>query len=504
MLNTQPLMWVIAGQDSSGGAGIVADLLTAHDLHVTAAVVVTALTAQNSQEIRAIEPCSADFLITQLETISEPAPAAIKIGMLANAEQVYRLAEFLRDLRIKHPAIQIVCDPVLGASSGYQLGDVSVKDALPKLFEVVDLITPNAQELAQLSGLKLDSPAQIVAACRLLYQRYGVKVLAKGGHCEFEKQRCIDLLASDTSQLLLSSPRIATPHSHGTGCTLSSAIAAQLAHGEPLDDAIVLAKAYVSQGLRCARTLGQLPGAVAHEGWPQQLSDFPTIESSLSSLGQAFALREPWPSTPLHAFPRLQGPLGVYPVVDNAAWVTRLLAAGVRTIQLRIKDSSDPNLAQQVAQCVAAARQVDAQLFINDYWQLAIEFGAYGVHLGQDDLADVDLGAIAKAGLRLGISTHGYKELLRAVQLTPSYIALGHVFATTTKQMPSAPQGLERLQRYVKLVSHYPTVAIGGIDLSNAKAVLRTGVQSLAVVRAITQSDSPEQASRTLEMLIRE
>ena len=132
---------------------------------------------------------------------------------------------------------------------------------------------------------------------------------------------------------------------------------------------------------------------------------------------------------------------------------------------------------------------------MNDYWQLAIDNHAYGVHLGQEDLETADLTAIQQAGLRLGLSTHGYYEILRAAEFAPSYIALGHIFPTTTKDMPSKPQGLNRLALYQKLIGDaFPTVAIGGIDLSRAERVWRTGVSSVAVVRAVTQADDPAKA----------
>ena len=142
----------------------------------------------------------------------------------------------------------------------------------------------------------------------------------------------------------------------------------------------------------------------------------------------------------------------------------------------------------------------NTQLFINDHWQLAIEHGAYGVHLGQEDLASADLSAIARAGLRLGISTHGYAELCRAIQIRPSYIALGHIFPTRTKDMPSAPQGPARLADYVSLCKYHgiPTVAIGGIKLSNIDTVAATGTDAIAVVTAITESDNPEDAVNAL------
>lgn len=197
-------------------------------------------------------------------------------------------------------------------------------------------------------------------------------------------------------------------------------------------------------------------------------------------------------------FPPVPFRLGLYPVVDSVEWIARLLDAGVRTLQLRIKDKRDEEVEADVMAAIALARRYNARLFINDYWRLAIKHQAYGVHLGQEDLATTDLTAIRQAGLRLGLSTHDDMEIDVALAARPSYIALGHVFPTQTKQMPSAPQGLATLTRHVARLGDYPTVAIGGISLARAPEVLATGVGSIAVVSAITQADEWQQATRRL------
>ncbi|UAY91880.1 thiamine phosphate synthase [Pectobacterium polaris] len=195
--------------------------------------------------------------------------------------------------------------------------------------------------------------------------------------------------------------------------------------------------------------------------------------------------------------------LGLYPVVDSVEWIERLLGIGVKTIQLRIKDRSDEQAEAEVIQAIALGRRYQAQLFINDYWKLAVKHQAYGVHLGQDDLDTADLDAIKKAGLRLGVSTHDDRELARAVAINPSYIALGHIFPTQTKDMPSAPQGLAELTRHIAdLQGRFPTVAIGGISIDRVPAVLKTGVGSIAVVSAITQAPDWRQATATLLRMI--
>lgn len=190
---------------------------------------------------------------------------------------------------------------------------------------------------------------------------------------------------------------------------------------------------------------------------------------------------QPFPAVPFH--------LGLYPVVDTVEWIARLLEAGVKTLQLRVKDLPDEEVEPAIIEAIALGKKYQARLFINDYWRLAVKHQAYGVHLGQEDLDTADLEAIRQAGLRLGVSTHDDTEMARAVAVNPSYIALGHIFPTQTKDMPSAPQGLEELSRHIKqLDGRFPTVAIGGISIERAPSVLDCGVGSIAVVGAITQA----------------
>lgn len=202
------------------------------------------------------------------------------------------------------------------------------------------------------------------------------------------------------------------------------------------------------------------------------------------------------------AFPATEARLGLYPVVDTVEWIARLLDAGVRTLQLRIKDCADSEVEQQVVDAIALGKRYQARLFINDYWRLAIKHQAYGVHLGQEDLDVADLDAIHTAGLRLGLSTHDDVELDRALAEQPSYIALGHVFPTQTKVMPSAPQGLEELARHIGRLKGVSTVAIGGISLDRVPQVMATGVGSIAVVSAITQASDWRAATHQLLDLV--
>jgi thiamine-phosphate pyrophosphorylase len=202
---------------------------------------------------------------------------------------------------------------------------------------------------------------------------------------------------------------------------------------------------------------------------------------------------------PLEAgFAPLSGPTGFYPVLPDAAWVQRLLDWGARTIQLRIKAAghSPAEIEQQVRAAVAAGRAVPgAQVFINDHWQLALQAGAYGVHLGQEDLDSADLAALRHAGLRLGLSSHTPAEMARAKAARPSYLAIGPVYPTTLKVMPYEPVGLERLKAWAALAAPCPVVAIGGISLALMPGVMACGVDGVAVVSAVTQAADPRQAT---------
>jgi thiamine-phosphate diphosphorylase len=178
-----------------------------------------------------------------------------------------------------------------------------------------------------------------------------------------------------------------------------------------------------------------------------------------------------------------------------------VLASGVKTVQLRIKSPELVDIRREVQLSVQYARAAKAQLFINDHWQLAIEEGAYGVHLGQEDLHVADLQAIAQAGLRLGLSTHCYWEVCRAWALQPSYIACGPMYATQSKDMPWLPQGTHNIAYWSALLP-LPLVAIGGINVERASEARQAGAVGIAVISAITAAASQEGAIMALNIAI--
>jgi thiamine-phosphate pyrophosphorylase len=190
-----------------------------------------------------------------------------------------------------------------------------------------------------------------------------------------------------------------------------------------------------------------------------------------------------------------------YLIVDSAAWIERLVPLGVKLVQLRIKDKPEPVLRDEIRAAKAICEAHRCQLVINDYWQLAIAEGCDFVHLGQEDLAESDVARIKAAGLKLGVSSHDHTELDTALAARPDYVALGPIYPTLLKKMKWAPQGLDRLGEWKRLIGDLPLVAIGGLTPDQLDGVFEAGADSAAVVTDIVTSTDPE--TRTREWIAR-
>jgi len=236
------------------------------------------------------------------------------------------------------------------------------------------------------------------------------------------------------------------------------------------DEASLISEAWMRS---CVR-LGHLDART----WPDHWEDYSTMPL-------------PHPTHPLPA-------LGLYPVLPDAQWVQRMVDVGVPTVQLRFKSDDRQAIEREVNAAVRATESSKTRLFINDHWEVAMDAGAYGLHLGQEDFAVAPMQKIRQSPCVLGLSTHGYVEMLNAAKHAPGYLALGAVFPTTLKQMKTKPQGLGRLKTYASLMKAFSLVGIGGIDESQFKAVQGCGVGSIAVVRAIVAHPQPEAQARRL------
>jgi len=186
----------------------------------------------------------------------------------------------------------------------------------------------------------------------------------------------------------------------------------------------------------------------------------------------------------------------VYPIVDSAQWVGRLMPLGVRLVQLRIKERPLDEVRREIRAAKSLCAAAGAQLVVNDYWQLALEEGCDFVHLGQGDLDHADIAALRQSYVRIGISTHSYDELERALSLHPDYVALGPIYPTLLKVMPWAPQGLARVSEWKWRVGSIPLVAIGGLTLERLAGVFEAGADVAAVVTDIVRHADPEARAR--------
>ena len=287
------IVWTIAGSDSSAGAGIQADLHTISDLGADGCSVISAVTAQNSQTVSSVESVSDQVFSEQIERLAEDLPAkVIKIGLLACVSHVQILAQKLIEFKSTWPvAPYIIYDPVMVASCGTNMVEKGVVDAIiTDLLPTVDVLTPNAHEVVALTGIALSNGKSTAQAAQKLIKHGCGSVLIKGGHISLFEGIALDYWTDGVQKIALSSARLMNVHTHGSGCTLASAIAATIAQGYVIKDAIVIAKAYLNQGLKSAKRLGKGEGAVAHLGWPTDHADFPNVVLAQSDIGRKLEL----------------------------------------------------------------------------------------------------------------------------------------------------------------------------------------------------------------------
>jgi len=479
------VIWSVAGHDSGGGAGLSADQRAADAFGVHLCPVLAAITAQSTVTVTRVAPVPADLFAAQLDTLqADMPPRAIKTGLLGDPDQVQALALRIDRLREQAP-LPVVVDPVLRATTGATLADDELRQALVRwLLPRASLATPNRREALALLGLPQTdtTPAPALAAA---LRALGTEAVLITGGDDGGALSC-DWLDTPLARGWLALPRLATPHNHGTGCTLASGAAAAMALGWVATDAAVLGKMLATQALRHARPVGHGAGPViATRGFADDPSLLPVL-----SLDEAMPDALAPPRT--HRPPMAQG---VYAIVDTADRVEACIAGGAALVQLRIKPDAatvTPALLRaELAQAIEAGRRSGVPVVINDHWPMALDLGASALHLGQEDLLALSaddrqvLEQARAGGVLLGLSSHSLWELCRARALAPELIACGPVWPTTTKAMPWQAQGLDNLAWWVRMAGA-PVVGIGGILRADQLAdVARSGAALGCVVRGL-------------------
>jgi hydroxymethylpyrimidine kinase/phosphomethylpyrimidine kinase/thiamine-phosphate diphosphorylase len=505
MSGHRPIVWSLAGTDSGGGAGLSADQRMADAFGVHLCPVVAAVTAQSSTAVTRVQPLAAELIEAQLLALeADMPPRAVKTGLLGGVEQVQLVARWVDRLRERGP-VALVVDPVLGSSTGAGFADAATLRAYRELLlPRATVITPNRREAVALLGHGDAASADAAPAlARALQERLGARgVCITGGDSAQDGALALDWLDTPQAQGWLALPRLETAHTHGTGCSFATALASALALGFVPADAAVLAKMATTQALRQGSAAGQGAGPVrALPGFGLERALLPRM-----SWGEVADFGPDAEPASGGAAPRR---LDLYGIVDSAARARQALAAGVRTLQLRIKTPAAPDaawrarLAQEVRDSVAACREAGAELFVNDHWRLALELGAQGVHLGQEDLqalGEQGRRALRDSGLNLGISTHSLWELCRAASLRPRYLACGPVWPTLTKAMPWRPQGLDNLAWWCAMAPA-PVVAIGGmLEAAQFELAARCGADGLCAVRVL--GDEPAHSVPALQQAL--
>lgn len=489
-----PIIWSIAGHDSSGGAGLSADQRAADALGVHLCPIVASITAQHSGGVEAVFAVPLMQLEAQLNALaSDMPPAVIKTGLLGSVTVIEAVVRWVDKLRLQNPQLALVIDPVLGASAGgAAFSDDTVlwayrRELLPR----ATLITPNRAEARRLLGLDgvHNGPQEDTPRLAARLRQMGAQAVVITGGDAPHVGWAVDWLDAPQAQGWLCAPRVDTTHHHGSGCTFASASAAAMALGHGSADAVVLGKMVTHQALIHAHPAGRGAGpVVANNAHPL---------GPLPYLGLGHAL--PWQLThgdgtgqPL--FQTFEPPAdGLYGILPDGDLIGAAARAGMHCLQLRHK--AQEGATAHIEAAAHHCAQHGSTLFINDHWQQALQLPnqpalKLGLHLGQEDLLALDEASQAQLlqarhRVQLGLSSHSLWELARAAGCGASLIACGPVQATTTKDMPWTPQGEVNLRWWVAH-SPAPVVAIGGLltpqDLTRYATC---GVSALCVVRAL-------------------
>ncbi|XP_073099532.1 probable thiamine biosynthetic bifunctional enzyme, chloroplastic [Elaeis guineensis] len=474
-----PHVLTVAGSDSGAGAGIQADIKACGALGVYCSSVITAVTAQNTVGVQGVHPVPEEFVAEQLRSVlSDMEVDVVKTGMLPSVGVVKVLCHSLKDF----PVRALVVDPVMVSTSGDILSEPSTLAGYRnELFAMADIVTPNLKEAsALLGGVSVRTVADMCSAAKSIHNLGPRYVLVKGGDFS-DSSDAIDILFDGEECHELYGARIKTRNTHGTGCTLASCIAAELAKGTPMLQAVQAAKAFVETALNYSKDI------VMGSGPQGPFDHLFRLKSQNYNVGQKLQFDA--------------NDLFLYAVTDsgmNKKWgrsitdaVKASIEGGATIIQLREKDAETRNFVEAAMACMEICRSHGVPLLINDRVDVALACDADGVHVGQSDMPARVVRRLLGPRKIIGVSCKTPAQAEQAWIDGADYIGCGGVFPTTTKEN-NLTVGLNGLKA-VCLASKLPVVAIGGIGPGNARSVMEIGVPNLkgvAVVSALFDRES--------------
>ncbi|CAK9168278.1 unnamed protein product [Ilex paraguariensis] len=493
MVMNIPHVLSVAGSDSGAGAGIQADLKACASRGVYCSTVITAVTAQNTAGVQGVHTVPEEFVAKQLKSVlSDMDVDVVKTGMLPSINIVKVLCQSLKQF----PVRALVVDPVMVSTSGDVLAGPSILDIFrEQLLPMADIVTPNLKEAsALLGGLQLKTVDDMCSAVKSIHDIGPRNVLLKGGDLPASLD-AVDVFFDGENIFELCFPRIKTQNTHGTGCTLASCIAAELAKGSPMLSAVKVAKRYVQTALDYSKDI------VIGNGIQGPFDHLFKLKSiALNSFRQ-------WAFDPSVLF--------LYAVTDsgmNKRWgrsitdaVEAAIQGGATIVQLREKDIETGEFLEAAKACLKICHLHGVPVLINDRVDVALACDADGVHVGQSDMPARMARTLLGPEKIIGVSCKTPEQARQAWIDGADYIGCGGVYPTNTKAN-NRTIGLEGLKT-VCLASKLPVVAIGGIGVSNARSVMELdlpNVKGVAVVSALFNRECVLAETRKLRTVLRE
>ncbi|KAK8952056.1 hypothetical protein KSP39_PZI004554 [Platanthera zijinensis] len=487
-----PHVLTVAGSDSGAGAGIQADIKACAAAGVYCSSVITAVTAQNTVGVQGVYSIAEEFVTEQLRSVlSDMKVDVIKTGMLPSPGVITVLCQIIKEFQVG----TVVVDPVMVSTSGDILsGPSTLTGFLEQLLPLADIVTPNLKEAsALLGGISLETVGDMRSAAKSIHDLGARNVLVKGGDLRGSSD-AIDIFFDGEQFHELSGPRIITRNTHGTGCTLASYIAAELAKGTPMLLAVQAAKSFVESALLFSKDLVIGSGP---QGPFDHLYRMKKHQNDINGPNSRFSADS----------------LLLYAVTDsrmNRKWsrsmaeaVKASIEGGATIVQLREKEAETGKFIDIAVKCVAICRSYGVPLLINDRVDVALACDADGVHVGQSDMPVLFARKILGAGKIIGVSCKTPAQAEKAWADGADYIGCGGVFPTTTKKN-NPTIGLDGLKA-VCLSSKLPVVAIGGIGAENAQSVMELSAPNLkgvAVVSALFDQESVVAETDRLKSLL--
>ena len=487
-----------------------ADLKTFSALGVYGATAITAGTVENTVGVKYVHALPPQVVYDQIVTVMEDImPDAVKIGMVNDAET---LDAIVRALTLHRPRFLVV-DPVMVSTSGCALMQADALQVMEeRLLPMADIVTPNLPEAWTLAGTdrSVDEAAQAIL-------RLGVKaLLIKGGHAEGTTKTDYLYVSDDdgVKRTEFSSATVDTFNTHGTGCTLSSAIAAMLARGHGMEEAVRQAKMYLTEALKAGAdvVVGHGHGPVCHffsqqvnEFFSQQVNESTSQQADKSNLLVCSSAR-PLSTKKVDSFAKLQFITHFtdrYSYLDSAMMA---LEGGCQWIQLRMKDADEAEIERTARQILPECRRRGAVFIIDDHVELVKRMGADGVHLGKNDMPVDEARRILGDEFIIGGTANTFEDIQRLAAQGADYIGCGPFRFTTTKKNLAPMLGIEGYENIVSLMKTHginlPIVAIGGITYDDIPRIMSTGVTGIAISGSVLRADNPvEEMKRMVNQL---